>query len=62
MKFKVPTTLRMLIWLDYRNTQLTNIKSRLNVDNSKAYLHFGSMKNEMGLNEIIHFIIGHMGE
>lgn len=39
-----------------------NIKSRLNVDNSKAYLHFGSMKNEMGLNEIIHFMIGHMGE
>lgn len=39
-----------------------NIKSRLNVDNSKAYLHFGSMKDEMGLNEIIHFIIGHMGE
>ena len=39
-----------------------NIKSRLNVDNSKSYLHFGSMKDEMGLNEIIHFIIGHMGE
>lgn len=39
-----------------------NIKSRLNVDNSKAYLHFGSMKDETGLNEIIHFIIGHMGE
>ena len=39
-----------------------NIKSRLNVDNSKAYLHFGSMKDEIGLNEIIHFIIGHMGE
>lgn len=39
-----------------------NIKSRLNVDNSKAYLHLGSMKDEMGLNEIIHFIIGHMGE
>ena len=39
-----------------------NIKSRLNVDNSKAYLHFGSIKDETGLNEIIHFIIGHMGE
>ncbi|ERS01138.1 hypothetical protein Q674_14225 [Acinetobacter sp. COS3] len=39
-----------------------NIKSRLNMDNSKAYLHFGSMKDEIGLNEITHFIIGHMGE
>ena len=39
-----------------------NIKSRLNMDNSKAFLHFGSLKDEMGLNEIIHFIIGHMGE
>lgn len=39
-----------------------NIKSRLNVGNSKAYLHFGSLKDEVGLNEIIHFIIGHMGE
>lgn len=39
-----------------------NIKSRLNMDNSKAYLHFGSMKDEIGLNEITHFKIGHMGE
>lgn len=39
-----------------------NIKSRLNLDNSKAYLHFGSMKDEIGLNEIIHFIISNMGE
>ncbi|MBE9402049.1 50S ribosome-binding GTPase [Acinetobacter albensis] len=39
-----------------------NIKSRLNAGNSKAYLHFGSLKDEVGLNEIIHFIIGHMGE
>jgi len=38
------------------------IKSRLNEENSKVYLHFGSMKDEIGLNEIIHFIIGHMGE
>lgn len=39
-----------------------NIKSRLNTISSKAYLHFGSLKDEEGLNEIIHFIIGHMGE
>lgn len=39
-----------------------NIKSRLNTGSSKAYLHFGSLKNEEGLNEIIHFIIGHMGD
>ncbi|MFC2996738.1 GTPase [Acinetobacter sichuanensis] len=38
------------------------IKSRLNEEDSKVYLHFGSMKDEIGLNEIIHFIIGHMGE
>ena len=37
-----------------------NIKSRLNDGDSKVYLHFGSMKDEKGLNEIIHFIIGHM--
>ncbi|MEG2505698.1 MAG: hypothetical protein RSB44_13580 [Carnobacterium sp.] len=39
-----------------------SIKARLNEGNSKAYLHFGSMKDEIGLNEIIHFIVGHMGE
>ncbi|OTG69279.1 hypothetical protein B9T25_01405 [Acinetobacter sp. ANC 4470] len=39
-----------------------NIKSRLNVGDSKVYLHFGSMKDHDGLNEIIRFIIGHMEE
>lgn len=39
-----------------------NIKSRLNASNSKAYLYFGSLKDEEGLNDIIHFIISNMGE
>lgn len=37
-----------------------NIKSRLNTENSKTYLHFGNMIDETGLNEIVHFIISHM--
>lgn len=39
-----------------------NIKSRLNTEKSKTYLHFGNMVDEAGLNEIVHFIISHMGE
>lgn len=74
--FIIGTHLDLLEGIDYNSQQekldligelqnegfFKGIKSRLNEDNSKAYLYFGSMEDEMGLNEIIHFIIGHMGE